>query len=35
LNRLSGLPAIFQLFGSFSAGFSGTGNFEAASATLP
>ena len=34
-NRLIGLPAIFQFFGSFSAGFSGTGSLDAASATLP
>ncbi len=34
-SRFSGLPAIFQSFGSFSAGFSGTGSLAAAAATLP
>ncbi len=34
-SRAIGLPAIFQSFGSLSAGFSGTGSLAAASATLP
>ena len=34
-SRFSGLPAIFQSFGSLSFGFSGTGSLAAAAATLP
>jgi hypothetical protein len=34
-SRFSGLPAIFQSFGSLSFGFSGTGSLAAVAATLP
>jgi hypothetical protein len=34
-SRFIGLPMTFQSFGSLSLGFSGTGSFAAASATLP
>ena len=34
-SRFTGLPMTFQSFGSLSLGFSGTGSFDAASATLP